>query len=243
VLWEAQFWGFRQCRTGNHRPIHCQRRNQVATIERIVCCCRTGFEGMGPEHSSARLERFLSLQRRQPANRQSKHPAQYFHSIAKTVLQRWRNIVVMTPESLLRIPNGINFWRISAGRQFQARPCRPGRHAPERVLLCSENLFRVGRGTRQLKRDEVAIIRLEQLYHFPGCPGVGAGIIRGCTPLTWVQEEPEIWEPGATCRRGLESIANRCVSRPESASPATGSAARHKQEQRSCIPAFGRRLN
>ena len=112
----------RQRRPGHHRPVHRQRRGQVAQSERAGAAAAARLRGQGPEHSSARLERFLTLAA--DDNMQivdPDTPAQYFHCLRRQALRRWRKpLVVLTPKSLLRHPRR----RVAAGRP---------RHGPVRA--------------------------------------------------------------------------------------------------------------
>jgi 2-oxoglutarate dehydrogenase E1 component len=201
-----------------------------------------GFEGQGPEHSSARLERFLMLaaedniQVCQPTT-----PAQYFHLLRRQVLRPWRKpLVVMTPKSLLRHPACVSTREELATGMFRRvlpDPATP-RESARKVLLCSGKIYyELVEKREKLRAKDVAIVRLEQLYPLSESELAAAleGVPDG-TPVVWAQEEPE--NMGA--RRYLKvTVGDRLldrhpvtyVSRPASASPATGSANAHKKEQ------------
>jgi 2-oxoglutarate dehydrogenase E1 component len=201
------------------------------------------MEGQGPEHSSARLERFLELaaddniQIVQPTT-----PAQLFHCLRRQVLRRWRKpLVVMTPKSLLRHPRVTsNLEEFAAGRFERILPdVRPGEVAEaKRILMCSGKVyFDLERERERLARQDVAILRLEQFY--PVSDAVFEASLRSYrdgTPLHWVQEEPENMGAWRFLKiRFGEVVLNRFplkgISRPASASPATGSHNSHKKEQ------------
>jgi 2-oxoglutarate dehydrogenase E1 component len=204
---------------------------------------------MGPEHSSARMERFLqlcvgdNLQVIFPTT-----PAQYFHALRRQALRRWRKpLVVLTPKSLLRHPAAASPLAELAGGAFRAVIGDDGARAAAKVLLCSGKIYYDLRHYRQEhRREDVAIVRVEQLYPSPtaalesACAGFADG-----TPAVWVQEEPA--NMGAACfwslqfgRRLFDRLPFSVVARPPSASPATGSAARHHEEQAQLLAAaFG----
>src|SRR5690606_7745000 len=163
----------------------------------LVLLLPHGFEGQGPEHSSARLERFLTLAAED--NIQVCYPttpAQYFHLLRRQVLRAWRKpLVVMTPKSLLRHPACIStledlsrgtFKRVIGDDSVPA-------NGVKRVLLCTGKVYYELRDRREkLGRPDVAIVRLEQLY-----PLSTAELEKSLepfardVPVTWVQEEPE----------------------------------------------------
>jgi len=207
----------------------------------LVLLLPHGFEGMGPEHASARLERFLQLcaedniQVAYPST-----PAQFFHLLRRQALRAWRKpLVVMTPKSLLRLKECSSSLEDLAEGAFQRMI--PDSHTiakPSRVLVCAGKIFyALARHREETKRDDVAIVRMEQFY--PWHQDVLESALKPYpegTPVTWVQEEPEnmgAWEFLSRCLG--HDIAGKWplshVSRPESASPATGSASAHKLEQ------------
>jgi 2-oxoglutarate dehydrogenase E1 component len=209
----------------------------------IVLLLPHGFEGMGPEHSSARLERFLQLAAED--NIQIVYPttpAQYFHCLRRQVLRRWRKpLVVMTPKSLLRHPRVVSALEACASGGFQkilSDTLEDRKGHPERVLLCSGKIYYdLEQQREKLNRRDVAIVRIEQLYPFPleMLGSVLSSYPEG-TPVVWVQEEPENMGAWHYLRVKLgEKLFDRfpfsVVCRPESASPATGSANSHRREQ------------
>jgi 2-oxoglutarate dehydrogenase E1 component len=207
-----------------------------------------GYEGQGPEHSSARLERYLQL----CAERNMRvcnltTPANYFHALRRQLKANYRKpLVLMTPKSLLRhklavsslsdFGPGTNFHRV-IGETGTIRPDDQVR----RVVLCSGKVYYDLVKARTEKGDDtVALVRLEQLYPFPRRSlGEVLGRYRNAE-VVWCQEEPEnmgAW--GFVDRRieqvlaGLDVAARRprFVGRAEAASPATGLFRRHAQEQ------------
>jgi 2-oxoglutarate dehydrogenase E1 component len=209
-----------------------------------------GFEGQGPEHSSARIERFLSLAAEDclqlvvPTT-----PAQYFHALRRQVARPWRKpLIVMTPKSLLRHPRAVSSLDDCAGRFQRIIPdSRPANAETRRIILCSGKIYYELESARnEAGRADVAVVRLEQLYPFD--LGVLADMLAPYprdTSLVWVQEEPENMGAWRFLRarlgeRALERFPFSAVTRSESASPATGSSQAHKQEQaRLVAEAFG----
>jgi 2-oxoglutarate dehydrogenase E1 component len=211
-----------------------------------------GFEGQGPEHSSARMERFLALAAKdniQVCNLTT--PAQYFHALRRQVLRVWRKpLVIMTPKSLLRHPRAVSSLDECASGAFQRviPDVAPARAKEiERILLCSGKIFyELDHKREELKRSDVAILRLEQLYPLPRelLRKTLADYADG-TPVYWVQEEPE--NQGAwrflRCNVG-EPLFDRFpfagIHRASAASPATGSKSSHTLEQEKLLTAaFG----
>ncbi len=205
-----------------------------------------GFEGMGPEHSSARMERFLQLCVRD--NLQIVYPttpAQYFHSLRRQALRKWRKpLVIMTPKSLLRHRQAVSALSELARGGFKTVIADDGAASVKRILLCSGKLYYELKSYRaERRRDDVAIVRIEQLYPTPIASLVE--VLKRYpdgTPAVWVQEEPS--NMGAAGFWSLQSGAElfkrlpfSTLARPASASPATGSAARHKEQQAKLLAA------
>ena len=263
VLWEAQFGDFNNVAQVTIDQFIVSAEDKWRRLSGLVLLLPHGFEGQGPEHSSARLERFLALSAEdniQVVNLTT--PAQYFHCLRRQVLRRWRKpLIVMSPKSLLRHPKAVStldelsteahggFQRI-LGDARPAAPAAKGGGAPrptERVLLCSGKLYyELAEERAKLGRDDVAILRVEQLYPLQEVDLRAAlAPYADGTPAVWVQEEPEnmgAWRYlyarfGAVL---LERMPFSRVSRRASASPATGSAAAHKLEQQEILnQAFG----
>ncbi len=206
-----------------------------------------GFEGQGPEHSSARLERFMALaaddniQLIQPTT-----PAQYYHALRRQVVRPLRKpLVVMTPKSLLRHPQVVSSLdELAAGRFRRILPDAAGL-APDgvtRVLLATGKVYYdLAKAREESGRRDVAILRLEQLYPLADSELAAAlEPYRPGTPLVWVQEEPENMGAWRTLRvRFGETLLGRWpfsgVTRESSASPATGSAKSHALEQQQLV--------
>ncbi len=245
VLWEAQFGDFANAAQPIIDQFIASAADKWQQPSGLVLLLPHGFEGMGPEHSSARLERFLQLAAEDNLRIvQPSTPVQYFHCLRRQALaQKRKPLVVLTPKSLLRNPQVVSSLSECAQGGFQAvLPDAGLARGINRVLLCSGKVYyELGAHRQAHRRNEVAIIRLEQLYPLsvdqleaalPRCP---AG-----TPAFWVQEEPEnmgAWQ--FLCSRLGASLRGRLplrlISRPESASPATGSAGAHKLEQEQLV--------
>jgi 2-oxoglutarate dehydrogenase E1 component len=247
VLWEAQFGDFVNAAQVIVDQFIVSAEDKWQRLSGLVLLLPHGFEGQGPEHSSARLERFLALAAED--NIQVVYPttpAQYFHCLRRQALRRWRKpLVVMTPKSLLRHPAATSSLQDCATGRFQRLIPDPAKeNRPERILLCSGKIFfELEAERKKLGRSDLPIVRLEQLYPFPEEPLRAAlqPFAKG-TPVTWVQEEPLNMGAWRYLRVKLgDKIEGRfplsVVSRPESASPATGSAASHKHEQQQLLSA------
>ncbi len=243
TLWEAQFGDFWNVAQVIVDQFIASAEDKWRRLSGLVLLLPHGFEGQGPEHSSARLERFLTLAAED--NIQVVYPttpAQYYHCLRRQVVRPWRKpLVIMTPKSLLRHPKVVSTLEECAQGNFQriipdslALPVDKVR----RILLCTGKIFYdLDKHREETKAEDVAIIRIEQIY--PLDHEKLAEILRAYregTPVSWVQEEPE--NMGAwrflLVRFGA-SLFNRFpfsgIYRPASASPATGSASCHKKEQ------------
>jgi 2-oxoglutarate dehydrogenase E1 component len=243
IAWEGQFGDFCNAAQVVIDQFIVVAADRWRRLSGLVLLLPHGFEGMGPEHSSARLERFLSLTAND--NIQIVYPttpAQYFHLLRRQVLRRWRKpLIVMTPKSLLRNPQAVSALSELSEAAFQPviddqRLGKPAKTA--RVLLCAGKVYYdlVAFRERQ-KRDDVAIVRVEQLYPIPMTRLRESLESYGdATSVCWVQEEPENMGAASFWKlrigdRLLDRFPLRFVSRPESASPATGSKGVHKREQ------------
>jgi 2-oxoglutarate dehydrogenase E1 component len=253
VMWEAQFGDFNNVAQSIIDQYIAASEDKWQQTSRLTLLLPHGYEGQGPEHSSARLERFLqlcaanNLQVCYPTS-----PAQYFHLLRRQVRPGFeRPLVVMTPKSLLRLPAaGSSLDELTSGgfRPLinDAELTDPVR--VERVVLCSGKVFydlKQARGSSPTVREgsddsidsRVAIVRCEQFYPFPQ---TGLTEILASYPqakeLVWCQEEPKNMGGWTFMESRLENLLSRCerpryVGREASASPATGSYAVHTQEQ------------
>jgi len=248
VLWEAQFGDFWNCAQVIVDQFIVSAEDKWRRHSGLVLLLPHGFEGMGPEHSSARLERFLQMfaeDNIQVVNTTT--PAQYFHLLRRQVLRKWRKpLIVMTPKSLLRLPDCVSpldeltqgtFQRVLPDKTVQPE-------SATRLILCTGKIYyELAAKRNDLKRNDVAIIRIEQLAPLT-MDALSAALApyKDGTPALWVQEEPENMGAWRYLRIKLgEKLLNRFpfsgISRPASASPATGSAAAHKAEQKKILDA------
>ncbi len=245
ILWEAQYGDFVNAAQVIIDQFIVSAEDKWQRLSGLVLLLPHGFEGSGPEHSSARLERFLALAAED--NIQVVCPttaAQYFHVLRRQVARTWRKpLVIMTPKSLLRDPRvGSSLEECASGifQRIISDAMDPA--GAQRVLLCTGKVyFDLEKQRRESKRLDAAIIRLEQLYPLQSEQlETALAAYPDGTPVFWVQEEPEnmgAWRYINT--QFGEMIRKRfsfeCVSRPASASPATGSANCHKQEQQELL--------
>ncbi|MBI3461469.1 MAG: 2-oxoglutarate dehydrogenase E1 component [Planctomycetes bacterium] len=251
VLWEAQFGDFVNAAQVIIDQFITSAEDKWRRLSGLVLLLPHGFEGMGPEHSSGRLERFLGLgaaENIQVVNLTT--PAQYFHCLRRQVLRPWRKpLVIMTPKSLLRHPAVVSTLDECATGRFRRviADDEPQRRNVKRVLLCSGKLYYdLAKHREDADRKDVAIVRVEELYPLPS-ESLKEALVPYAdkTPAVWVQEEPE--NMGAwwymkvhVGERLLDRFPFSGVYRPASASPATGSANMHKAQQQKLIAeAFG----
>ncbi|MCB9476284.1 MAG: 2-oxoglutarate dehydrogenase E1 component [Deltaproteobacteria bacterium] len=246
VIWEAQFGDFANGAQVIIDQFIVSAEQKWKRHSGLVLLLPHGYEGQGPEHSSARLERFLMLcgdLNIQVANVTT--PAQYFHLMRRQIKRDFRKpLVVMTPKSLLRHPRAVSRvddFVLGRFRELLWDPARPDPEKVDRIVLCSGKVFYDLIG----KRDEaglsnVGILRLEQIYPFP--VGQVEDILNKHpkAQVVWAQEEPAnggawhfIADRFDECFGGRERI--RRVSRPTSASPATGSVRKHLEQQQEVV--------
>jgi 2-oxoglutarate dehydrogenase E1 component len=243
VLWEAQFGDF-----ANGAQIIIDQFISAAEDKwdlpsGVVMLLPHGYEGQGPEHSSARIERYLQLaaedniQVCQPSN-----AAQYFQLLRRQALRQWRKpLIVFTPKSMLRHPDASSPIEDFMRPRFEwVVPDREVSSA-QRILICSGKIGHELRNERKKRGDtETAILFLDQLYPFPKNE-LRAEVARhpDARELVWVQEEPA--NMGALSyvlpriKHYIKDIPVRSVKRSASASPATGSAKAHELEQRTLV--------
>ena len=242
-LWEAQFGDFSNVAQVIIDQFISSSEDKWQRLSGLVMLLPHGFEGQGPEHSSARLERFLTLAAEdnlQVVNLTT--PAQFFHCLRRQVIRPLRKpLVVMSPKSLLRLPQAVSPLDDLAQGGFERiipdRGTDPDK--VKRVLLTSGKVYYDLLAERSERgRDDIAIARIEQYYPLAVEELIEVLETHGENfELFWIQEEP--LNMGAWPFLKLhfadalqERFGNlRCVSRPASASPATGSAAAHKKEQ------------
>jgi 2-oxoglutarate dehydrogenase E1 component len=245
VIWEAQFGDFANTAQAVIDLFIASGQSKWQRLSGLVLLLPHGLEGLGPEHSSARPERFLQLcadDNMQVCNATT--PAQYFHLLRRQAVAPYRlPLVLLTPKSLLRHPLAVS--RIG---EFTAGTFKPvlvdddGQTSVQRVLLCSGKLYyQLLERRTQLELKDTVLIRLEQIYPFPAAQlqkalaGYGKKV-----SIDWVQEEPENMGAWQFVRPLIEDAAGKrpaYVGRKASASPATGFPAIYKREQAAIVDA------
>jgi 2-oxoglutarate dehydrogenase E1 component len=253
VIWEAQFGDFANGAQVIIDQFVSSSYSKWQRASGLVMLLPHGYEGQGPEHSSARLERFLQLcaeDNIQVCNATT--PAQYFHLLRRQMLRRFRKpLVVMTPKSLLRHPlcrSSLTEFTEGEFREVLDDPrAEPGK--VHRVILCSGKLYydfffdvteRDPIRANRLVPPEIAIVRVEQLYPFP--EEQLRSIQRryaDASEWIWAQEEPQNMGAWSFIEPRLRSLGLTVeyVGRDASASPATGSYKIHVREQREIVEA------
>jgi 2-oxoglutarate dehydrogenase E1 component len=243
VLWEAQFGDFVNVAQAVIDQFISAGEDKWNLLSGVVLLLPHGYEGQGPEHSSARIERFLQLAARdnfqicQPSN-----AAQYFHLLRRQALRHWRKpLIVFTPKSMLRHPDASSSIEDFAQPHF--RNVLPDTEVSEakRILLCTGKIGHELRDERKKRKDNsTAIIFLEQMYPFPEAELV-AELERhsSARDIVWVQEEPANMGAMFYMLPRLRHIAGErpvlSVKRSASASPSTGSAKAHEMEQNTLL--------
>jgi 2-oxoglutarate dehydrogenase E1 component len=246
IMWEAQFGDFANGAQVIIDQFIAPAESKWGRGSGIVMLLPHGYEGQGPEHSSARLERFLSLcaeeniQVAVPST-----PAQYFHLLRRQVRRNFRKpLIVMTPKSLLRHKLAVSpLEPLTSGhfRNVVDDPATPDR--ARRVLLCSGKVYYDLLAKREeLDRGgDIAIIRLEQLYPWPADELKRIfGQYKAAREWVWVQEESQnmgAWTFVAPRLQELMDFPFQYVGRDASASPATGSKQVHDREQEELVEA------
>jgi 2-oxoglutarate dehydrogenase E1 component len=248
VLWEAQFGDFANGAQIMIDQFIASGEAKWLRANGLVMLLPHGYEGQGPEHSSARLERFLQLCAQdniQVANITT--PANYFHVLRRQMLRSFRKpLVIMTPKSLLR-----HKMAVSGAEEFQgdhhfmrikSDTNPPADKDIKRLVLCSGKVAYDLIEARDAAKDKnTAIVRIEQLYPFPSEPlVVRLKRMKNLETLVWAQEEPKNNGSWHFVRPYLEECLEQAnvgptdpvyAGRVASASPATGLASRHKEQQ------------
>lgn len=246
VLWEAQFGDFINGAQVTVDQFVVAGEDKWDQESGLVLLLPHGYEGQGPEHSSARLERFLtlgaedSIQVAQPSS-----AAQYFHLLRRQIVRSVRKpLIVLTPKSLLRAKVA----RATTGELTQGSfretiddAGLSDATSVERILLCSGKVAHALKEERDKRKASAAVVRVEQLYPFPK-EQLDSIFERygGARSIRWVQEEPRNMGAWTFVHHRLADelsgkIELSVASRAESASPATGSQTIHQQEQEQLI--------
>ncbi|HEY7090772.1 MAG TPA: 2-oxoglutarate dehydrogenase E1 component [Tepidisphaeraceae bacterium] len=248
VIWEAQFGDFVNGAQPMIDQILAAAESKWRYMNGIVLNLPHGFEGQGPEHSNAYVERFLTLCAED--NMQVCVPttaAQYFHLLRRQIKRKFRKpLINMTPKSLLRYePAASRIEELTEG-SFQTVIDDPAVHDPQsirRVLMCTGKVYySLAAAREKQKSTDVAIVRLEQLYPFP-LKELKAALsrYRQAQEFVWVQEEPKnrgAWSfVSPRLMEMLPDTVVQYVGREESASPAAGAFKMHQVEEQEIMTA------
>jgi 2-oxoglutarate dehydrogenase E1 component len=241
IVWEAQFGDFSNCAQVVIDQYISSAEDKWKRMNGLVMLLPHGYEGQGAEHSSARLERFLSLcaeHNIQVANCTT--PANFFHLLRRQIHRSFRKpLVVMTPKSLLRHPKCVStIYDLSAGTFNEIiDDSIQNKQKVRRIILCSGKVYYdLDEYRTKNNLTNTAILRMEQLYPFPA--KMLDEILQtypAKAELIWLQEEPENMGAWSFMLRLLRHKNIQIISRPESASPATGSHVQHEREQHAII--------
>ncbi len=247
TLWEAQFGDFANGAQIIIDQFLSSGESKWQQMAGLVLLLPHGYEGQGPEHSSARLERFLQLSAQynmQVANLTT--PAQIFHALRRQMKRPFRKpLIVMSPKSLLRHPKAVStLEELSKGTFQEVIPDSLLKDAKkvETIALCSGKIYyELLEEREKTKNERTALVRVEQLYPTP-LKQIAAAIksYPNLKNIVWVQEEPK--NMGAyqfmyfrlselLMKEGLAKLSLHYVGRGDRSSPATGSIYRHKVEQ------------
>jgi multifunctional 2-oxoglutarate metabolism enzyme len=243
VLWEAQFGDFVNAAQVIVDQFIAAGEEKWDQKTRLVLLLPHGYEGQGPEHSSARLERFLNLcagHNMRVANCST--AAQYFHLLRRQARHPViKPLVLMTPKSLLRSVEASSPIEQFVDGHFEPILADPGAldaSSVRRILMCSGKVYYDLAGERKrLEGADIAIIRVEQFYPFPKTLlGDQLELYRNAAEIVWVQEEPANMGGWGFMERKLRQMLKQnqalgYVGRAASASPATGSHTIHQMEQ------------
>jgi 2-oxoglutarate dehydrogenase E1 component len=248
VLWEAQFGDFANGAQIMIDQFITSGEEKWCDPSRLVMLLPHGLEGQGPEHSSARLERYLqlaALDNVRVVNPST--PANYFHLLREQALGLIdKPLIVMSPKKLLRLPSALSpLADFLPGTAFRPVVATMPTGPAELILLCSGKIAyeleeeRTARGA-----DSVAILRLERLYPFPADELAALFRRWPAAAMVWVQEEPANMGAWMWIDRRLETLATECgmaqprasyAGRPESPSPAGSFHGDHDSDQRAIV--------
>ncbi|HEV2992394.1 MAG TPA: 2-oxoglutarate dehydrogenase E1 component [Candidatus Angelobacter sp.] len=243
VLWEAQFGDFANGAQIIIDQFIVSGEDKWGLLSGLVMLLPHGYEGQGPEHSSARMERYLQLAAKD--NIQVCQPStagQYFHMLRRQALRPWRKpLIVFTPKGMLRHPDAASSLQDLAEGKFQTVIQDNEISSGERVILCTGKIGHELRRERKRRNDtSTAIIFLEQLFPLPE-PELEAAFAQHAhaREFLWVQEEPANMGALSYISPQLERLAGgnrvRSVKRSPSSTPATGSHTAHELEQKTLM--------
>ena len=243
VLWEAQFGDFVNVAQAIIDQFISAGEAKWNLLSGVVMLLPHGYEGQGPEHSSARIERFIQLaakhniQIAQPSN-----AAQYFHLLRRQALRHWRKpLVVFTPKSMLRHPDASSPIADFTHKNFLNVIPDTEVGEADRILICTGKIGHELQAERKKRKDTgTAIVFLEQLYPFPENEVAAEFDRHGPhADIVWVQEEPANMGAMFNMLPRLKRISGGrpvlSVKRSSGASPATGSSKAHEVEQKTLL--------
>ncbi|HTS36529.1 MAG TPA: 2-oxoglutarate dehydrogenase E1 component [Candidatus Solibacter sp.] len=243
VLWEAQFGDFVNVAQAIIDQFISAGEAKWNLLSGLVMLLPHGYEGQGPEHSSARIERFIQLAAKhniqivQPSN-----AAQYFHLLRRQALRHWRKpLVVFTPKSMLRHPDASSPVEDLTHKNFLNVIPDTDVGEADRILICTGKIGHELRAERKRRKDATTtIVFLEQMYPFPESEVAAEFDRHGKNAdIVWVQEEPANMGAMFNMLPRLKRIAGDrpvlSVKRSSGASPATGSAKAHEVEQKTLL--------
>ena len=237
VLWEAQFGDFANGASTIIDQFIFAGESKWQRMNGIVMLLPHGYEGQGPEHSSARMERYLQgCAENNVTVANVTTASNLFHLLRRQLVRPFRKpLILMTPKSALRPPFNLgDISELETGNRFreilddvQAKPSKV-----KRILLCSGKIYYdLDKYRQENKRDDVAIIRLEQIYPFPKMQFDALRKKYGKAELVWVQEEPRNMGAWGHLALSHPEYGWKCVSRLPASSPATGFLKKHEKEQ------------
>jgi multifunctional 2-oxoglutarate metabolism enzyme len=241
TLWEAQFGDFSNGAQVIIDQFITTAEQKWSQTSGLVLLLPHGYEGQGPEHSSARMERFLLLcaeNNLRVANCST--PAQYFHILRRQMTTERKPLVLFTPKSLLRSPVAVSSFSELTGSSFRSvigDNLDPSR--VRKVVFCTGKVYYDLVAAREARKmEDIALVRMEELYPFPEQIVVDV-LARYSTSvdLIWCQEEPRnmgAWRFMFGYFKGLNRVIHY-AGRMKNASPAAGSAKRHAEEQKRLI--------
>jgi 2-oxoglutarate dehydrogenase E1 component len=241
TVWEAQFGDFLNSAQVIIDQFVISGEDKWHRLSGLVLYLPHGYEGQGPEHSSARLERFMQQAAEdnvQVCNLTTS--AQIFHVLRRQILRPWRKpLVIMTPKGHLRLATStIDDFASGSFQRVIGDTSNVDPADVKRILLCSGKVYYdLEKRRTELGATDVAIVRLEQLYPLNEAIVKTLAPYKDGTPLVWVQDEPYNMGAWYCLNSRLPALLDKrlpfsLVSRAESASPATGSHASHEFEQK-----------
>jgi 2-oxoglutarate decarboxylase len=241
TLWEAQFGDFSNGAQIIVDQFITTAEQKWSQVSGLVLLLPHGYEGQGPEHSSARMERFLILCAEDNMRLVNcTTPAQYFHVLRRQITAQRKPLVIFTPKSLLRSPAAVSTFAdlTNAGfREVIGDTLDPTR--VRKLVFSTGKVYYDLAAARDAKRiEDIALIRIEQLYPFPDEAVLNVLARYGSgTELVWCQEEPRnmgAWKFAYSRFKGLDRVIHY-AGRAANASPAAGSAKRHGEEQKRLV--------